>query len=134
MRFTYMRLLTVLYFPTIIAMGVLLKNEIEWARLLLFTFVLLIYGIGWDIWSTKHGRSDRLWIWRFNRKTLTGEKISRHPIEEYIFGICHLFWVVLFWENLHLATTRGSVALLVLLLVMLWMLVIGRNFYRSQSS
>ncbi|MES2224349.1 MAG: lycopene cyclase domain-containing protein [Patescibacteria group bacterium] len=106
----------------------------DFFKLAVFSFVLLIYGIGWDMWATKHGRKDKLWIWCFNPKTITGIYLDRHPLEEYIFGIFHLFWVILLWEVLSRAISNNDLlTLFIVVLLGIWQIGVSINFYNSQK-
>jgi len=134
MRFTYIKLLVAIYFPPIIALILFLESKTDLLKLSVFSFVVVIYGIAWDMWATKHGRTDKLWIWRFNRKTITGLFIEHHPFDEYLFGILHIFWVVVFWEVLNGVISDFNFKILaVLVLVILWQIWVSRVFYNSQK-
>ncbi|MEK7588356.1 MAG: lycopene cyclase domain-containing protein, partial [Patescibacteria group bacterium] len=86
MKFTYLKLLIAIYVPPIITLILCLGSNFDLQKLLIFSCVVVIYGIAWDMWATKHGRTDKLWIWRFNPKTITGIFIEHHPFDEYLFG------------------------------------------------
>mgnify|MGYP001590537645 CR=1 FL=1 len=134
MTLTYLKLLINIYLPPIIILGVYLGSSIDFFKLAVFSFVLLIYGIAWDMWATKHGRTDKLWIWRFNPKTITGVYFDRHPFEEYAFGIFHLFWTILLWEVLLRAISNNDpLTLLIVVLLGIWQIGVGLAFYKAQK-
>jgi lycopene cyclase domain-containing protein len=76
----------------------------------LISFVLLIACLGslWDIWASKHGRSDPVWLWQFNFKDNLGIKIFGLPVEEYLFYIFSSIYIIFIWELIRLASSQGS--------------------------
>jgi lycopene cyclase domain-containing protein len=116
-------------------MGLILGTGINWPKLLVFALFLVVYGIAWDIWATKHGRNDKLWIWRFNRNVITGVTIKHHPLEEYIFGFGHIIWLILFWELFYPALiNRQYIVIFILVLVSIWEISVSRSFYRYETN
>lgn len=68
---------------------------------------LCLFSVGWDIWATDHGMK-KIWLWRFNEKTISGWKLFTHPIEEYFFGVCAPIWMVLLWQVAKRGFLEGS--------------------------
>lgn len=98
-------------YPTMIVVYFLLPLAIMFAwswKYIDFARELVVFGafcffiVGWDIWATDHG-SKKLWLWRFNEKTISGIKLFTQPIEEYFFAVCAPIWMILFWQ----ITKRG---------------------------
>ena len=135
MKFIYLRLLVAIYIPPILALLALIESGFNLLNLLIFSCIIVIYGIAWDMWATRHGKTDKLWIWRFNPKTVTGISIAHHPFDEYIFGICHIVWLILLWEILNHALQEKDVTTLhILIVTIVWQIVVGWAFYNSQKS
>lgn len=82
------------------------KYIVYWRELIAFG-ALCFFTVGWDIWATDHG-SKKLWLWRFNEKTISGIKLFAQPIEEYFFAVCAPIWMVLFWQIAKRGFLKGS--------------------------
>ncbi|MCF7865622.1 MAG: hypothetical protein K9M11_03900 [Candidatus Pacebacteria bacterium] len=134
MKFLYLKLLFAIYFIPVIVLFSASEGSLDILKLSLFTFIIVIYGIAWDMWATKHGRTDKVWVWRFNPKTITGVYVDHHPLDEYVFGVLHIFWVIFLWEILNQAIFENNNALLIVpVVVILWQIGVGYVFYKMQK-
>jgi len=57
----------------------------------------------WNIWATRHGKKDSVWLWQFNNKDTLGIKFLDLPIEEYIFYISTSLYIVFMWKAIEIA-------------------------------
>lgn len=97
------------------------ENSFDYSSLIFTTFSLGFTGILGDIWATRQGKRDKLWIWAFSRRTLTGSKLLGHPLEEYFFFIAATPYVILFWELLNSVVRKPDKASIVVgLIVLVW--------------
>lgn len=102
---------------------VIWKNII-WSNLLVFVVLITIIGAIWDIWATRHGRKDKVWLWQFNSKDTLGVKLFDMPIEEYLFYISTSLYIVFIWEAIELAlNTKEPVFYFLVPFMGLWSLV-----------
>jgi len=69
-------------------------DRIPMINLLTFVAGITILGSIWDIWATRHGKKDPIWLWQFNFKDTLGVKLFGLPIEEYIFYIASSLYIV----------------------------------------
>lgn len=97
-------LLFVFCIPTIIA-GYFLSQFISLQALFPFILLVTIIGSIWDVWATRHGKKDRVWLWQFNRRQTIGVRFLGLPIEEYLFYVCSSVYVIFMWEGLKLMVT-----------------------------
>lgn len=101
-RYSYLlTLFSVFCIPTIIA-GIYLSNYISLTSLVPFIALVTIIGSIWDIWATRHGKKDRVWLWSFNRRRTLGLRFLGLPIEEYLFYIASSVYVIFMWEGFKL--------------------------------
>ncbi len=104
-KFYYLGTLTFVFLiPTIIA-GFFLSAFVNFTALLPFVVVVTIVGSIWDLWATRHGKTDRVWIWQFNRRDTLGIKFLGLPVEEYLFYVVSSVYVIYMWEGMKLMTT-----------------------------
>ncbi len=97
-RFYYLgSLLFIFLVPTIFA-GFYLSDFIPWKPLIPFVVLVTITGALWDIWATRHGKKDPVWLWDFNRKNTLGVRFLGLPIEEFLFYVVSSVYVVFMWE------------------------------------
>ena len=107
---------------------VVIQAYFVWSRISLFdliTFMVLMTVMGgiWDIWATRHGERDPIWLWQFNFKNTLGIKLFDLPIEEYLFYVVSSVSIVFFWETIKFTRETGSLFLYgVLSFVSLWCL------------
>lgn len=116
-------LISVFLIPTGIA-AMMFRDHIALSSLI--PFVLLVTAIGsvWDIWATRHGKRDRVWLWQFHDSQTLGIKFLVLPFEEYLFYVSSSLYVIYMWEAMKLmvAGAQASVYWLVLALT-LWAVV-----------
>ncbi len=115
-------LLFVFVIPTAIA-GVLLRNDIPWTALVPFIVLVTIIGSIWDVWATRHGRKDRIWLWQFNRRQTIGIRILGLPIEEYIFYVASSVYVIFMWQGFQLMIRNSVEAYLIVGSLAVWTLI-----------
>ena len=134
-RFHYiLTLFFVFCAPTIVA-GYYLASLIDLKALVPFIVLVTIIGSIWDVWATRHGKKDRIWLWQFNRKQTMGIRFLGLPIEEYLFYVASSVYVIFMWEGLKLMIKGGnSQVYLVVTLLSAWTLfaillpyVVGRK-------
>lgn len=87
--------------PTIVA-GFYLSGFIDLQALVPFIVLVTIIGSIWDVWATRHGKKDRVWLWQFNRRQTIGVRFLGLPIEEYLFYVASSVYVIFMWEGLKL--------------------------------
>jgi lycopene cyclase domain-containing protein len=107
-KFYYLlTLIFVFCIPTIIA-GFFLSNFISLSALVPFVVCVTIIGSIWDIWATRHGKKDRVWLWQFNRNDTMGIKFLGLPCEEYLFYVVSSVYVIFMWEGMKLIISKGT--------------------------
>ncbi len=106
---------TVFLLPSVVA-GFFLSKYISLLPLIPFIFFVTIIGSIWDVWATKHGKKDRVWIWQFNNKETLGFKIFGLPFEEYLFYIASSVYVIFMWEGIKLIMLTNLLATYVMVL------------------
>lgn len=108
-RYHYLlSLLFVFCIPTAVA-SAYLSNHISLEALVPFILLVTLIGSIWDVWATRHGKKDRVWLWQFNRSQTIGIRILGLPIEEYLFYVASSVYVIFMWEGLKLMV-EGSTA------------------------
>lgn len=121
-RYYYLgTLLLVFGIPTIIA-GFYLSDFISLTALVPFIISITIVGGIWDIWATKHGKKDRMWIWQFNDKEVMGFYFLGLPIEEYLFYVVSSVYVIFMWESIKLIMLKEIEVFFVVILLSCWTL------------
>ena len=107
-KFYYLwTLIFVFCIPVVIA-GFFLAKFISLVALIPFVICVTIIGSIWDVWATRHGRKDRIWLWQFNRKQTLGFTLFGLPYEEYLFYTVSSVYVVFMWEGMKLMITIGT--------------------------
>ncbi len=89
-------------------------SRVSLANLVVFVVIMTIMGGLWDIWATRHGKRDKVWLWTFNRKDTLGITFFDLPIEEYLFYVASSVSIVFLWEGLRFAQETGSAFMYVL--------------------
>lgn len=113
-------LLFVFVIPTMIA-GYFVSDRISRDELLVFVLSITLLGSFWDIWATRHGKGDPVWIWTFNRKDTLGIRFFDLPIEEYLFYVVSSTYVVFIWEGIKYALEQENTPIkLILPFLALW--------------
>ncbi len=120
-RYTYtISLLSIFLLPTLIAWWHV-RTQIDYVIFALFITHVTILGSIWDIWASRHGSRDRLWIWQFSTHHTLGIRIFDVPIEEYVFYTTTSAYVVLLWEAMKYGHSTGDINSLILLFCLaLW--------------
>lgn len=90
-------------------------DRIPIANLLTFVIGITILESIWDIWATRHGKRDPVWLWQFNFNDTIGIKLFDLPIEEYIFYVASSLYIVFVWEGIKYALELGSVLMYILI-------------------
>lgn len=129
-RFYYLfSLITVFTIPTV-AIGYFIFEQISIYNLIAFAIGIALIGSMWDIWATRHGRRDAIWLWQFNHKTTLDFYLFDLPIEEYLFYLSTSTYVIFIWEAIRLYSSSGSHEILSLLVcATIWsLLFIGLPF------
>ena len=123
-RFNYLTTLILVFcIPTIIA-GFFLANFISLQALVPFIVTVTVIGSIWDIWATRHGKRDRIWLWQFNRPQTIGIRLFGLPIEEYLFYVVSSVYVIFMWEGIKLiVATQATQVYLIVLLLAAWSLI-----------
>ena len=101
-----MSLLFVFCIPTFVA-GFFLANYISLKALVPFVILITVIGSIWDVWATRHGKKDRVWLWQFNRYQTIGIRFLGLPVEEYLFYVVSSVYVIFMWEGFNLMI-KGS--------------------------
>jgi lycopene cyclase domain-containing protein len=110
-RFYYLlSLLFVFIIPTSIQAYFVL-DRIPIINLVVFITAITFLGSIWDIWATRHGRRDPIWLWQFNYRETLGIKIFDLPIEEYLFYITSSTYIVFVWEGIKFALETHNIAM-----------------------
>ena len=120
-RFYYLLTMSFVFILPSLAAGWVLREEIELNQLLVFVLLVTCMGSVWDIWATRHGTRDTVWLWNFNYSATLGYTFFDLPIEEYVFYTSSSVYVVLMWELIKRALLLGTyTALGLVLMLTLW--------------
>ena len=93
-KFYYLLSLIFVFVIPMIVAGLFVWQSIVWQHFLIFVVLITILGAIWDIWATRHGKKDTVWLWQFNIKDTLGIKVFDLPIEEYLFYISTSLYVI----------------------------------------
>jgi lycopene cyclase domain-containing protein len=123
-RFYYLgSLLVVFAIPAGVIMPFII-HQIPIANLILFLVGILFLGSVWDVWATRHGKKDAVWIWQFNHKDTIGVTLFDIPLEEYLFYLLSSAYIIFLWEAIKLALSTDSPLLSILIATLaLWSLL-----------
>lgn len=114
-KFYYiLSLLFVFIIPALIE-GYFVFDQIPKEQFIIFIIGLTILGSIWDVFATKHGKRDSVWLWQFNINDTIGIKIFDLPIEEFIFYISSGTYIVLTWEIIKFTLNSNDQILFILL-------------------
>lgn len=129
-RFYYLFSLTTVFTIPTVTIGYFILEQISIYDLIVFSVGITIIGSIWDIWATRHGRRDAIWLWQFNHKTTVGIYFFDLPVEEYLFYLSTSIYVIFVWEAVQLYSSSGSQEILSLLVcAAIWsLLFIGLPF------
>ena len=92
----------------VLVSGYFVLPSIKPQTLTVFVLLVTIVGSLWDLWATRHGKRDPVWIWAFNHKDTIGIRLLGLPIEEYLFYIFSSVYVVFIWKTIELASETGN--------------------------
>lgn len=107
-KYFYLLSLTLVFIiPTLIA-GFFVIEHIELLHLFVFVLLITIVGSLWDVWATRHGSDDPIWLWHFNHKQTIGIKFLGLPIEEYLFYVFSSVYIIFIWKSIELALSTGN--------------------------
>lgn len=122
-RFYYLlSLLLIFVFPAVIA-GYFIWKRIVLTDLIKFVAGITFLGSFFDIWATRHGKRDPIWLWQFNPKDTLGIQIFDLPIEEYLFYVVSSVYIVFMWEGIRFASESGNIFVYLLLsFLSIWIL------------
>ena len=123
-RFYYiLSLLFVFIIPAAIA-AYFVFDRIPLINFAVFVVGITVLGSIWDIWATRHGKRDPIWLWQFNFKDTLGIKLFDLPIEEYVFYIASSVYIIFLWEGIKFALETKSIVMYLLLpLLSIWSLL-----------
>jgi lycopene cyclase domain-containing protein len=124
-RFYYLTSLLFVFILPACAVAYFVFDRIPLPNLITFIVGITVLGSVWDIWATRHGGRDPIWLWQFNFKDTLGIKLFDLPIEEYLFYIASSVYVILIWEGIKYALETGSLLMYILLpFVGVWSLLL----------
>ena len=131
--FRYFKTLALTLLLPLVAMLFVLWDQINLQYLFVFVLLASVVALAWDIWSTRQGSRDTLWVWRYNPKTTTGVRVLGHPLEQYVFAFGTILWIVLFWELVISVTNEYTeFQAAILLAIVLWEFFAVAVIYRRQ--
>ncbi len=102
-----LNLLLIFFIPSVIA-GYFVLEHISIKHLIIFIILITVVGSIWDIWATKHGNKDPVWLWTFNHKDTLGIEFLGLPIEEYLFYIFSSVYIIFIWKSIELAIQTNN--------------------------
>ncbi len=122
-HYTYVASLLLVFTIPALVQAYFLHNRISLPHLLIFAAIVTILGTLYDIWATRHGGRDPIWLWQFNPKDTLGIKLFDLPIEEYLFFAITSCYCVLSWEGINYALeARGGAIYYAVPVLGLWTL------------
>ena len=120
-KFYYLYSLVFVFVMPATVSGWFVWDRIALPQLAIFVIGILALGTAWDIWATRHGKNDPVWLWAFNHKDTLGIRIYDLPIEEYLFYVASSIYIVFLWEGIQYALeTQNTAAGLILPCIALW--------------
>lgn len=123
-RFYYLGLLVFVFALPAAVAGVYLSGQISLGTLVPFVIGVTVFGTALDIWATRHGRRDSVWLWQFHSRQTLGIKLFDVPIEEYLFYVASSVYVIVMWENLKLVLAGSGEAAQIMGLATLWTIIV----------
>ncbi len=122
-RFYYLGSLVFVFLIPMLVEGYFILDQINLLQLMIFTIGITVVGSVWDIWATKHGSRDSLWLWQFNRKDTLGLFVFDLPIEEFLFYAVTSTYIIFTWECVrYLFEPGGDLMLVILPALTIWSL------------
>lgn len=131
----YLLSLIFIFALPVIGAGIAMRSYISWTSLIIFILTIVFLGSIWDIWATRHGKRDSVWLWQFNFRDNLGIKIFGLPIEEYLFYVFASVYAVFIWEALGLALqTKDSSYYILVVSMGAWSLIFAILPYLFKKS
>ena len=96
-RFAYVFSLLGIFVIPSLCLFYFVSDQIVYEHLVILILSVTILGFIWDVWAAKHGASDTLWLWQFNKKNTIGVKIFDLPVEEILFYTFSSFYLIVLW-------------------------------------
>lgn len=121
-RFNYVLSLFFVFGIPDVCSWLYIKNHVDLDALTPFVLLITIIGSIWDLWATRHGIKDRVWLWNFNHNDTLGIRIFDLPIEEYFFYVASSMYVVFMWESFKLILDGNESAYPVVGALTIWTL------------
>ncbi len=123
-KFYYISSLVFVFLIPVLVESYFILVRIDLFQLITFVMGITIIGSMWDIWATKHGQKDSVWLWQFNHKDTLGLFIFDLPIEEFLFYIITSIYIIFTWECLgFLFEPGGDIMLVILPILTVWSLL-----------
>lgn len=124
-KFYYLTSLFFIFVLPACVVAYFVLDRIPLPNLVTFIVGITVLGSIWDIWATRHGRRDPIWLWQFNFKDTLNVKLFDLPVEEYLFYIASSVYIIFIWEGIRYALETGSLLMYVLLpFVGIWSLLL----------
>lgn len=114
-RFYYLGSLFIVFIIPAVVIAPFILVQIPLINFLLFAIGILVLGSIWDIWATRHGKSDTVWLWQFNRQDTMDITIFDLPIEEYLFYLSSSTYIIFIWEGIKLVLSTNNLTLAILI-------------------
>jgi lycopene cyclase domain-containing protein len=103
-KFYYITSLTLVFIIPSLISGYFISDYINFFSLAVFVLTITISGALWDLWASRHGKNDPVWLWMFNKNDTLGIQFLGLPIEEYLFYVFSSVYVIFLWEIIQLTT------------------------------
>jgi len=120
----YLYLLSLLFvfiIPTLV-IGSFIEPHMNIWDLTVFALGIMIVGSAWDIWATRHGRTDSVWLWQFNKINTLGIQFLGLPVEEYLFYLSTSIYILFTWETFQYSTANNGAGSYFLVFTGIWSL------------
>ena len=114
-RYYYLLSLTFVFIIPAIVAGIFVWQEIILVNFIVFVILITILGAVWNIWATRHGKKDVVWLWQFNFKDTLDVRFLYLPIEEYLFYVSSSLYIVFIWKAIEISLTTGNPIFFVLI-------------------
>lgn len=121
-RFYYLYSLVFVFVIPVFIEGFFIWPRIDKVSLYTFMIGITVVGSLWDMWATRHGKRDSVWLWQFNKKDTLGITFFDLPIEEYFFYLATSVYVIFTWECIQ-SVNEIPILYLILPLVAVWSLL-----------
>lgn len=134
-KYYYLLSLTFVFVIPTLILGYFISDRIDPLQLAIFVTSVTVLGSFYDIWATRHGKKDPVWIWTFNYKDTLGYRFLNVPLEEYLFYTASSIYVVFVWEGIKYSIESPNHAVkFILPSVALWtMLFIALPYFKKEK-